>query len=196
VREEKGRERGGLCFLEWQFADINGTVTQSPHDYVALGIYLAEFIFWAGIFACGGYYRFLPWLLSKSSILQRLRQRTEVVFGHRHSPDHSGAADDSSEHRGDYVEMPVQAHHTVRNPEVVGDAAGTSVTSARIEASQAGMVDGLRTFGNAEPMVEAEEAMTLSVFRTASSATTDTMASRRRRQGVRGASSEVDVEVV
>jgi len=172
-------------------------VTQSPHDYVALGIYVAEFTFWAGIFACGGYYRFFPWLLSKSLLLRRLRQRTEFVFGHSHSCDHGGAADDRGEDRGDDVEMPVQAHHPVRNLEVVGDAAATSVTSARIEAPQAGMVDGSRSLGDAESGMEVEgEPMSLSVFRTASSATTNTMASRRRRQGVRGASSEVDVEVV
>jgi len=186
-----------LCFLEWQFADRNGTVTQTPHNYVALGIYLVEFTFWAGIFACGGYYRFFPWLLSKSSLLWRLRQRTEFVFGHSRGHDHGGAADDSSEHRGDDVEMPARSSEAVRDLETVVDTAGPGITTISAAIELAGMADDSRKGAGREvPEGVEDEPITLSVFRTASSATTDTTGSRRRRHGITRVSAEMDGEVV
>lgn len=38
---------------------------QSDFDILGLTIYGTELILWIGVFACGGYYNFLPWLHSR-----------------------------------------------------------------------------------------------------------------------------------
>lgn len=60
------------CLIDEDMLTRN-LVFQKPHDYVALGIYVAEFTFWLGIFACGVYYRLFPWLRSKTSTMGRIR---------------------------------------------------------------------------------------------------------------------------
>ena len=77
------------------------------------------------------------------------------------------------------------------------DTAGTDVASASAVTPQAELAEGsLGPNGGVLAEGVGEEMMTLSVFRTASSATTDTVGSRRRRQGVAGAGMAVDDDVV
>jgi len=181
-------------------------VTQQPHDHVALGIYLAEFTFWAGIFACGGYYRFFPWLLSKSSLLRRIKHRASSTHRHNHahndSQDLASVAATRTQHgnHDGHAETPAQLHGPVPSLATAVDTAvtGTEATSVVAVTSCAAMADGSpRPNGGASIEGVGEEMMTLSVFRTASSATTDTAGSRRRqRQSAAGASMAVDDDVV
>jgi len=61
-------------------------IFQPELDVLGLVIYGTELILWTGVFACGGYYNFLPWLR------KTFKQRRTGGAGHETSPTYSIAS--------------------------------------------------------------------------------------------------------
>jgi hypothetical protein len=58
------------------FVAYNKTVFQPTLDILGLVIYATEFVLWCGVFACGGYYNFMPWV--KIQLHRRGREEREL----------------------------------------------------------------------------------------------------------------------
>lgn len=43
-------------------------------------IYATEFVLWCGVFACGGYFNFLPWVQQILSVWRQGRKAGEVII--------------------------------------------------------------------------------------------------------------------
>jgi hypothetical protein len=57
-------------------------VFQPKLDILGMVIYATEFVLWCGVFACGGYFNFIPWVKGKISMRgQEKSERNQVVSG-------------------------------------------------------------------------------------------------------------------
>ncbi|GJC90798.1 uncharacterized protein ColLi_13636 [Colletotrichum liriopes] len=69
---------------------------QPKMDILGIVIYATEFVLWCGVFACGGYYNFLPWMRKKMRVREEDASETRSVEEDTPSPDgtaaHNGTA--------------------------------------------------------------------------------------------------------
>ncbi|KAF7558847.1 hypothetical protein G7046_g5314 [Stylonectria norvegica] len=63
---------------------------QPELDVRGVVIYATEFVLWCGVFACGGYYNFLPW--AKTRLAARKTRDEQAVAMESPSSSHNGAA--------------------------------------------------------------------------------------------------------
>lgn len=87
----KHRTVRGISFI-FVFIDALGDVFslvsvffQPKLDILGMVVYGSEFVLWCGIFACGGYYNFRPWI--KSKIEQRRSQSATSSEQEHHTQD-------------------------------------------------------------------------------------------------------------
>ncbi|KAK3109227.1 hypothetical protein LTR53_017747, partial [Teratosphaeriaceae sp. CCFEE 6253] len=79
----KHRSVEGISFLFCgidALGDLTSTIAvifESRLSVLGLVIYNVEFVLWMGIFACGGYFKLLPWL--KRKINGRMSQREDAL---------------------------------------------------------------------------------------------------------------------
>ncbi|GKT52126.1 uncharacterized protein ColSpa_12307 [Colletotrichum spaethianum] len=64
---------------------------QPKMDVLGIVIYATEFVLWCGVFACGGYYNFLPWMRKKLLAREDDAGGTRSVDEDLPSPDAAGA---------------------------------------------------------------------------------------------------------
>ena len=90
----KHRTVRGISFI-FVFIDALGDVFslvsvffQPKLDVLGMVIYGTEFVLWCGIFACGGYYNFRPWIKSK---IEQRRSRS-ATSSDQGSHTHEGGA--------------------------------------------------------------------------------------------------------
>lgn len=88
----KHRTVRGISFI-FVFIDALGDVFslvsvffQPKLDVLGMVIYGTEFVLWCGIFACGGYYNFRPWI--KGKIEQRRSRSRSISSTGRESQSH------------------------------------------------------------------------------------------------------------
>jgi len=76
----------------------NSKVFQASLDILGIVIYATEFLLWCGIFACGGYFNFAPWLRQMMSQRSTPRPQTPENSGPQPLALEGGASRDVSLH--------------------------------------------------------------------------------------------------
>ena len=56
-------------------------VFQSKLDYLGMVIYASELTLWIGVFACGGYFNFTPWIRQKVESHRSIASRVSPTIG-------------------------------------------------------------------------------------------------------------------
>lgn len=90
---------------------LASVIFQSHYDYVAIALYAAEFVWWAGIFACGGYYRLYPWICSK---WQASQDRREFELHNYQISEHGVQAQSASTSSLSVFRTPSQSSHVTQ----------------------------------------------------------------------------------
>ncbi|GKT84096.1 PQ-loop repeat-containing protein [Colletotrichum tofieldiae] len=71
---------------------------QPKMDILGIVIYATEFMLWCGVFACGGYYNFLPWMRKKMRVREEDANETRSVEEDTPSPNGTAAHNDTALH--------------------------------------------------------------------------------------------------
>ncbi|GKT58024.1 PQ-loop repeat-containing protein [Colletotrichum tofieldiae] len=71
---------------------------QPKMDILGIVIYATEFVLWCGVFACGGYYNFLPWMRKKMRVREEDANETRSVEEDTPSPNGTAAHNDTALH--------------------------------------------------------------------------------------------------
>jgi hypothetical protein len=78
--------------------DLTQKVFQASLDILGIVIYATEFLLWCGIFACGGYFNFGPWLRQMMSQRSTRRPQTPENSGPQPQALEGGTSRDVSLH--------------------------------------------------------------------------------------------------